>query len=145
MKVSTSIDDYIRENQPIWIADLNDGTSVFQDDFRPGCKEHSAWIRLQKYLTDGKLSIVRLKLKFWSNVIFTQENKKGYYFSKGCSAFMNDNKSYESYNVGFLTDDKQCIIVQEYVLPALLPLRQFNKTYQEAKNSQCLIENPEFC
>lgn len=85
--LSFSEDEFIREQQlahkqVIWIAELSDGRSVYQDD---GREPEPAWIRLSR----SGLSIVSLRLQFRRNVVDPlPKNAEGYFYSRGMTAVM---------------------------------------------------------
>ena len=50
--LSKEMDAYIRvyaDNNPLWIATLSNGETIYQDDGRPNVKPLSAWSRVKKY------------------------------------------------------------------------------------------------
>ena len=65
-----------------WFVTLNNGETVFQDDYRPGLAEPMAWRRLRSYCRENNLSITSLKLRFRSHVETPlPDNQKGYFFA----------------------------------------------------------------
>ena len=104
-----------------WQATLSNGLVVFQDDYNPAyVQEHSAWIRLKKYCQQNKLYITNLILVFRTHIIDIPQNKDGYYFSKGVTAWCSDDKTYHQYIVGYVEDDK--VYTTSYIIPELEPM-----------------------
>jgi hypothetical protein len=52
----------------IWIAELSDGSVVYQDDYRPCEAEPSAWLRLCEYCRQNNLGVRKFYLQFRSHV-----------------------------------------------------------------------------
>lgn len=144
--ISTVKDEFIIEkDEPIWVAELSDGRRVFQDDYRPGLEEHSAWIRLATYLKENpELYVVNLRLQFRSNIRWVSEHKPGYYFCKGSIGILTYERSerLNSYHMGFLTLAKHAVVITEYKLPELETLRNKIVDVDEIRKNrpQCLLE-----
>jgi len=71
-------DDYIQHQNIVsaqWIAELSDGTTVYQDDGHPERSNQSSWLRLSMYLKQTRLNIVSLKLRYRSNIADTLPKK----------------------------------------------------------------------
>ena len=82
--ICTTYDREYFEDKTCWIAELSNGVLVYQDDGRETEKEYSSWIRLKEYLKENNLNIIRLFLKFRSNVLdVIPSNKEGYFFFNG--------------------------------------------------------------
>jgi len=85
--ICTNIDNWLRnymEQTVIWIVQLDDGTTVYQDDDRPGMEdEPPAWLRLKEHVKENDLKIIALKLRFRDNVKHVENNADGYYFARG--------------------------------------------------------------
>lgn len=102
----------------IWSVVLSDGTTVFQDDYRPGVYPESAWIRLKQHCQDTGLFIKSMKVAFRSHEIDIGEDADGFYFCKGASAFMTSNITNELYIVGTLNDGM--LRVEKWKVPELI-------------------------
>lgn len=110
-------DDYVRERVR-WVVDLSDGTTVYQDDDRPGVTPTSAWPRLKAYCDEQGVSIIRMRLQFRTNVIALPANAPGYFFVKTANiAIGGDSVNIRGYRVGILAGTD--IYVTHYVVPEL--------------------------
>ena len=80
--ICTAIDDFICD-ATVWIAHLDNGLKVYQDDDRPGLTERVAWLRLKQYIHDNHCNITGLFLRFRSHELqVVPQNKDGYFFFK---------------------------------------------------------------
>tara|TARA_Y100000310_G_scaffold271078_1_gene285370 strand:+ start:48 stop:467 length:420 start_codon:yes stop_codon:yes gene_type:complete len=78
----TNGDDKFLREKTIWIVELSNGISVFQDDDRPGIAPASAWLRLKKYVEENSLFIAKLSIKFRSHTKKLPAAEQ-YHFAKG--------------------------------------------------------------
>ena len=85
MKLCTNKDDKFLKEKTIWIAELSDGSKVYQDDGRKGEQISSAWLRLQKHVVENNLHIDKISINFRSHTE-TVPQAEYYHFSKaiGC-------------------------------------------------------------
>lgn len=123
MSVCTKIDPYVGEfsdGNAMWVVELSDGEVVFQDDGRPGVKEHSAWIRLREHCEDNDLYIKSMKIKFRSNEIEIGTGDEGYYFCKGVSGQMFGGSTRHLYMAGALKNNGS-LLVRSWLVPELIP------------------------
>ena len=112
------ITEYI-EGQPSWEVVLNDGTRVYQDDYRPGVSPPSAWVRLGKYCKANNLYIVDMYVRFRSNIKHVGSDCDGYYFCKGSRGSMGGDRTMQLFYAGTLVDDKlevQCWKTPEMII-----------------------------
>ena len=89
--VSKSIDSYVNvyaDSNPIWIAKLSNGETIYQDDGRPDVYPESAWLRLKAYCEDNDLSIDSINVKNRSIQKQIDSNSEFYTFCKGVGALM---------------------------------------------------------
>ena len=103
--------------EAIWIVKLSNGETIFQDDYRPGLGQHSAWIRLGDYCQDHSLKIVGMRLEFRSNKVKLPDNAEGYFFTKAAGAWIGlptDNK----YGIGVLKDGE--VTITFHLVPELI-------------------------
>lgn len=99
--ITTQEDDFTigrREDFTRWIAVLDDDTTVYQDDGRPGVEE-PAWLRLKEYCAQNGRHIVRMYLQFRDHIEHVQSNAEGYYFKFGASAAWG-GPTYQQFVVG---------------------------------------------
>lgn len=82
--------DWLRE-MPIWIANLNNGQTVYQHDHAPGCEEPSTWIRLRNYCSDNNILIDNLYLRYWDHVVNIRSGAAGYYYANGVGAWLDSS------------------------------------------------------
>lgn len=77
------MDDYVF-NRAHWIADLDNGEQILQDDERPGIEERSAWKRLREYCRRNNRKITKFWIRFRSHIETpVPDNAHGYYFRHG--------------------------------------------------------------
>lgn len=119
--VTTQQNEYIAsryEGHARWLVELNDGTLCYQDDGRPDIPEKSGWIRLHEYcLSTGKY-IIGMYIQFRRETIALPANKDGYYFYNSALSWLNDNRTFYSYVVGYLENGK--IYTKKYKIPELI-------------------------
>ena len=106
------------DKNAIWSVVLSDGTTVFQDDYRPEVYPESAWVRLKQYCKETGLYIKSMKVAFRSHEVDVGEEEDGVYFCKGASAFMTSNITNELYIVGTLNDG--VLRVEKWKVPELI-------------------------
>lgn len=122
--VTTEPDQFIKdryETQTRWVATLNNGEKVFQDDDRPGVKPNSAWLRLGRYCQKNQLYIQKLVFQFRSNVITVGEDVDGFFFSKVVLGAINSEKNTHFYLGGTL--EGGIIYVRRWKIPELLEVK----------------------
>ena len=110
--------DRFIEDQVIWVVDLSNGETIFQDDAREDCDPPSAWLRLTEYVKQENLKITRMRLRYWDNIVFLPDGADGYYFSKGASFDSVSGISGEFYNAGTLEGEE--VKVYKYSIPELI-------------------------
>ena len=138
MAVSTSLDGYVNQyadSNPIWIATLSDGSTVYQDDDRPGEEPSSAWERLGLHCKNNNLHITGMKIKNRSHVEVVGEGGDGYYFCKCAGKFMFGDKTNHSFIIGVL--ENGALKVRRWSLPEIIPDELENRNPAEA--GVCLI------
>ena len=119
--LSKEMDAYIRvyaDNNPLWIATLSNGETIYQDDGSPNVKPLSAWSRLKKYCEDNQLHITNIKLRNRSNVVDVGSNHDGYFFCKSAGALMFGDMTMHSFIIGTLTGEK--LSARKWRLPELI-------------------------
>jgi hypothetical protein len=114
----TNKDDSFIEDKSVWVAVLNDGTTIYADDNRLNLTPSSAWLRLKLYLNKHKLSIIKLGIRFRSHYEWLPENADGYYFANGISASLFSGKNIYYQILGYIEDEK--IICRHYLTPSLI-------------------------
>ena len=146
MNVCLTQDEYVTDLEQgcltaSWRGTLSNGQTVIQDDDRPGVDPPQAWLRLQKYACENKLSIVKMWLQFRSNVQdkILPENADGYFFCKqACSFLHGSSKTFHFYVLGSLQNGK--LVVQRWKVPELVMIEQESR--DPATAGPCLILNP---
>jgi hypothetical protein len=123
--ICTKEDDFTFE-KPRWLAVLNSGKTVIQDDYRPGLANHSAWLRLKEYIEETGDNIVELKLQFRSNHESPlPKNADGYFFSH-MLASVNGGENIGFFVIGWVEDGK--LQVQKWHVPSLLREETMDET-----------------
>lgn len=143
MTVCKNEDDYVQwlqldKGQAIWIAELTNGETVYQDDYRPDASHHSAWVRLASYLEQERTSIRTMHLKFRSNRMdrVVPENAEGYYFSKTSIGVFGLDDKIELVSLGSL--HSHTVMLQRWNVPTLTLI---DRRVFEAFDTPCLIRN----
>lgn len=109
----TKWDDWLEDRDcPVWVAELSDGSLVYQDDGRPGFSI-SAWERLM--LSGEKL--VGLSARFRDHWVHMPKNMAGYYFIKSILAGPFMERPHHFYILGYLLDG--VIKCTKYKVPEL--------------------------
>lgn len=119
--LSKEFDTYIKvyaDNNPLWIATLSNGETVYQDDGRPNVKPSSAWTRLKAYCKNKDLHITNIKLRNRSHVVDVGSNHDGYFFCKSAGALMFGDLTMHSFVIGTLTGEK--LSARKWRLPELI-------------------------
>ncbi len=114
-------EDYFLEEKTIWIVELSDGKTVYQDDYREGCDEPIAWKRLRSHCLDTKCKINSMRIKFRSHSEYVGlgvENISGYYFSYGITKNINNSQSTEYYIAGYLANG--IVVCDWYKTPEII-------------------------
>lgn len=117
--ITTYEDEFIRnryEDFTRWIAYLDDGTKVYQDDGRP-LETEPAWLRLKTYCQVNKRYIKQLILQFRDHFEPLPPNKDGYMFKFGAGATWG-GPTYQQYIVGYIEDGRLYKFV--YNIPELI-------------------------
>jgi len=138
--ICTTADELIAsrlEGQTLWIATLDDGTTVYQDDDRDGISPPSAWLRLREHCRVNSRHIVRLFLRFRSHVEHLPENADGYFFCKAALGVFGNDHTQHFYVVGSLKNG--ILTVDKWKIPELI--RWETETREYSLDDECLIYN----
>ena len=131
------INQYADQN-PIWIAELSNGETIYQDDGRDEIEPSSAWLRLKSYCEKNSVSIVGMKIKNRSNIEdVTDTDAEAYFFCKGASAFMFSEETTQSFINGTLKDGN--LHTRTWRLPELKVDHSDNRNPHDY--TECLIFN----
>lgn len=127
--ITTYEDDFIRsryESFTRWIAYLDDGTKVYQDDGRPLETDQDenwkdvtipAWLRLKTYCKINNRYIKQLILQFRDHFEPLPPNKDGYMFKFGAGAVWG-GPTHQQYVVGYVENGRLYKFV--YNIPELI-------------------------
>lgn len=103
-----------------WEAILSDHSIVIDDSDRPDYSERSAWLRLKYYLTEKKLNIIGLRIRFRDHVIEpVPRNAPAYFLRDGACASLHQQITKKILVVGHLDPVKQEILTQVFITPEL--------------------------
>lgn len=129
-EITSSLDSFIIDkDMPYWVITLDDGTTVYEDDNRPGLSEQSAWKRLKRHCEEHARSIHSVRLVFRSNnILIDTRDWDGVFFIKSLLGQIRLNKSgkpmpirrfpnRQYYNIGRLSDG--ILTVSKYELPTI--------------------------
>ena len=120
--VSKNLDFYVNvygDNNPMWIAELSNGETVYQDDDRPGVDPPSAWKRLKIYCGANNIHITKMSVKNRSHIENVGSGDDGYFFCKSAGAFMFGDETIHSFVVGRLNDGK--LLTRKWKMPEVTP------------------------
>ena len=135
-------EDSFLEDKTVWVAELSDGSTVYQDDHRPGIDEPIAWKRLRLHCQRGGLKINALRLKFRSHVeTISDTDVDGYYFSYGLTKELSaDSNQIDYYICGFFRDKLLCC--KWYKVPEIIVTSEKQReVLEQDKNSESFIFN----
>lgn len=136
--ICTQYDSFL-DDKPFWRVNLSNGATVFQDDYRPGLLEHSAWTRLRNYIhTNPNIAITNMLLQFRSHVVLIANQQDLYYFSKGVLA--NPRFSQECFIAGCDSIHAGDVKICWYSIPELEIVDQEVRKVN-SNNAQFIIVN----
>ncbi len=146
MDIALSKDSYIEEleidkGEAIWVAGLSDGTTVYQDDNRPGVEPKSAWVRLKSHIQNNDCTIQSLYLSFrgQKQSVDLPNNAEGYFFCKSIIGIYGEDKSINCALIGYLDKQNGKIIIQKWSVPELILLSTEERDEKLAE--EALIRN----
>jgi hypothetical protein len=121
--------DYL-EDKTIWIVNLSNSLTVFQDDNRSG-KEPVAWKRLSDYCNNENVDIVSMLLRFRSNqkILPEDEDVKGYYFAYGAHKEFDEARTRAHYVCGYASGNN--VHCEWYSTPELISTRDVSRRYNQ--------------
>lgn len=132
--ISNGIEGHTR-----WIAKLDNGLEIFQDDFRQydfeDDRRYSTWSRLRDFCYKEDLSIVNLRLQFRTNVQNLPTNSEGYYFCKSILGVFGTIENLHFFVAGYVMND--VLRVSKWQIPELICIE--NQIREIRKDDVCLI------
>jgi len=135
-----------KEGHPFWSAVLNNGLTVYQDDFReydmPDSLRYSSWSRLRHYCYTEGVDITNFYIQFRTNRQEITGNGIGFYFCKSVFGGFGMEKSLDFFVTG--TPDKAIIQLdlQRWQLPELIKTEDEKRDLD--RNDVRLILNKDF-
>lgn len=130
------------EEKTYWIVELSNGETVYQDDGKNENCEHSAWIRLKKYIEDNNLSINKFYVRFRSNIIYPlQENCDGYFFSIGIIGMMSSEENVNFYILGYVLNNK--VMIKKIKIPELIVFDEEEREISNCSEQQLILNKKE--
>jgi len=137
----TTRDDFVKD-KCIWIAQLKDGTKVFQDDGRSGVEIESAWIRLGNYVRDHpRNGIAQMRLRLHTHIIHLPSDKPFYFYSKGLVQAMSAKEGLGFHIVGW-PDNSGGIWCAWYKVPELIIAQEKSRPIQSCRPEQLIGNVP---
>lgn len=135
----SSFDEFL-EDKCIWVAHLNTGHVIYQDDKRPGRFEPSAWKRLGKVIREVPgIYIKKMQLKFRSHVIDLPSDKECYFYSHGVVKGMNSNGESFFHIVGWTSEkESKMLDLVWYKTPELIPTRNMSRALADCRPYQVI-------
>lgn len=118
------MDEFVQQKferrEAIWIAKLNNGEVIYQDDSRPFFNPPSAWLRLKDYCRKESLAIREIGLKFRSHEEwgFLPKNADAYFFSRSAAAISGYPETLNFYLLGAVMNGE--LLIQRWQVPELL-------------------------
>lgn len=126
-------------NRAMWIATLNDGTVVYQQDNHADYEFENSWLGLKKYCNNNKLSVINVKLRFRDNIITILSDSNltfgGFYLTRGVVREISAD-SIERYFITIAryvdkVEDDQSLLGCSYSIPELQWFLTFDIPYNE--------------
>ncbi len=138
--VTTTENEYIAslyEGHTRWLVELNDGTLCYQDDGRPDLPPTvvGSWIRLRNFCEVNNLHIKAMYLQFRRETVALPPGKDGYYFCNAVLSWLNDNRTFHYYVVGYV--ENGVVLTKKYKIPELIVEEEDTREIRE--NDMCLI------
>ena len=127
--LSTTSDEWIeqyREDNPIWIATLNSGLTVYRDDGRWVGEKNSAWERLRDYCIMTGDYIVNFRFGFRSNMFSLAENSDGYFFVLAVRSHYPLDTTLQLWKLGYIGEDGK-LYVRRWFVPEMLPDKELEE------------------
>lgn len=121
-KICKVVDEHVQDLR--WVVELDNGEVIYQDDFRPGLEQPSAWIRLGDYVRENNLKIVGMEFQFRSHKVVLERDAEGYYFAKGALGFAGASETYHHFVAGVM---KEGIIYKQWFQVPELEITQTGK------------------
>lgn len=125
--------------KPMWIVNLNDGTTVYQSDDDPRLESHNSWLCLKKYVEEKGLYIKDMIIRFRDHVEVVGSESTGadaYFFVHMILGnFVGYNQIF--YNTGVLKDG--LVKGNQWIVPELITLEQFEKDPTNELTQKSLI------
>ncbi len=106
----------VKKVDTIWVAGLNNGETIYQDDALPG--NTSAWVRMGQYCQEHGLYLIDFELQFRHFVKKQPSNAEGYFFCKSLLSAMFSVHVLNYYSVGYVEDG--VIYSQKWKVPELV-------------------------
>ena len=140
--ITKTYDNEFFEDKPIWIIELSNNETVYQDDGRHESEEYSAWIRIKKYIYDNDLQIKKMYLRFRSNIIYPlEENTDGYFFSNGIIGMMSSSINVNFYILGNIKQDK--VYIKKIKVPELIVFDEEERSLLDCTEQQIILNKKE--
>lgn len=115
--LTTDLMCIFQNRAPCWCAELSDGTTVYQDDYRTDVIEN-AWVRLRRYCEDTGVNINKLYLRFMDNVQAHQPEKATGYFWRNAHFGLAGAGSWPAASLGYV--EGNTVYSSKWQLPELL-------------------------
>lgn len=118
--ICKSIDEYLLDkDSAIYIVELSNNEVVYEDENRYG-PDDKAWLRLQKYCTENKLSVNKVWIKFRSHkeLVF-ENNSDGVFFRRKILGNPLDNNRHY-YVFGLVNSSKATIHTWHWKVPEVI-------------------------
>lgn len=126
------------EDKAIWIAELSNGIIVYQDDGKNSEIEYSAWIRLKEHLLKNNLCIVKMYIRFRSNIMYLlEDNADGYFFSIGIIGMMSSSENINFYILGSVKNNK--VHVKKIKIPELIVFDEEERELDKCSEHQLIL------
>lgn len=132
---------YVR-SQPIWIANLSDGSKFYQDDGRPGVSVPAAWTRLKAQCCNDNVDIVGIDLQMRRRLIrdIVPGGAAAYFFVNSHVRDVQSSFEARAKLFGWLDIDSEQFRINAYRVPDLELLSEPPRSVDEVKPS-CVIVN----
>lgn len=125
------------EFEAYWVAELSNGETIYQDDYRDGVNPPSAWERLGIYCSEKNLDILKLSVKWRSQNFTIGQTTDGFFFCRSILGNINSKDSIHYYILGTLQNG--VLRTVKYRVPDMAKCEE--EVRDENTAGICLIRN----
>lgn len=127
--------DCFMNRAPVWVAVLDNGVHIIQDDWRTDLNPPKAWQRLKLYIEKTGLKIVNFHCRFMDNINngFLADNAEGYFYRPALIAMFGAGSSWNAFSMGYVKNG--VIYSQKIKVPEMIKQEDDVRPVEEALES----------